>query len=77
MGCNDEGKMMLKVLLVEAVMTFFFVSLVLQIVKHNGAYYVSLNGLMIGLTLYAAIQISSGISGGCINPAIGGVQSLL
>merc|ERR1711934_1240658 len=59
---------------VEGVMTFFFVCFVLQIVKHNGAKETPVNGLAIGLALYAAIQIASGISGGCINPAVGLVQ---
>lgn len=34
------------------------------------------NGFAIGIALYAAITISSGISGGCINPAVGLVQTL-
>jgi glycerol uptake facilitator-like aquaporin len=75
-GCNDGGKMVFKVFLVEGVMTFFFVCFVLQIVKHNGAKETPVNGLAIGLALYAAIQIASGISGGCINPAVGLVQTV-
>ena len=71
LGCNDGGKMVGKVFLVEAVMTAFFVVFVLQIVKQNGAKDMPVNGLAIGLALYAAIQISSGISGGCINPSVG------
>ena len=55
---------------------FFFVCFVLQIVKHNGAKETPVNGLAIGLALYAAIQIASGISGGCINPAVGLVQTV-
>merc|ERR1719446_1676114 len=73
-GCNDGGKMVFKVFLVEGVMTFFFVCFVLQIVKHNGAKDMPVNGLAIGLALYAAIQIASGISGGAINPAVGLIQ---
>jgi len=75
-GCSDGGKMIFKVFLVEAVMTWFFVCFVLQIVKHNGAKDTSVNGLAIGLALYAAIKIASGISGGCINPAVGLVQTI-
>lgn len=75
-GCNDGGKMVGKVFLVEAVMTGFFVAFVLQIVKQNGAKDMPVNGIAIGLALYAAIQIASGISGGCINPAVGLVQTL-
>ena len=58
-------------------MTFFFVSYVLFIVKHtkdNGD--TPINGLAIGLALFGAIQIASGISGGCINPAVGLVQTV-
>lgn len=68
--------MVFKTFLVELVMTFFFVAFVLQIVKHNGAKDMPVNGLAIGLALYAAIQIASGISGGAINPAVGLVQTL-
>lgn len=68
--------MMLKTLLVESLMTGMFVAFVLQIVKHNGSEYMPLNTLAIGLALYASIQISSGISGGAINPAVGAVQTV-
>lgn len=62
--------------LVEFFMTFLFVTFVLQIVKHNGAKDVPINALAIGLALYACIQTASGISGGCINPAVGVVQPI-
>ena len=76
-GCNDGGKLVFKVFLVEFVMTFFFVNFVLQIKYQNGADNdTPINGLAIGLALYAAIQIASGISGGCINPAVGLVQTI-
>ena len=68
--------MVFKVFLVEAVMTGFFVAFVLQIVKHNGAKDMPVNGLAIGLALYAAIQVASGISGGAINPAVGLIQTV-
>ena len=55
-------------------MTFFFVAFVIQIVKHNGARDVPLNAAAIGVAFYTCVQISGGISGGCINPAIGMVQ---
>lgn len=73
-GCNDGGKLLFKVFLVEVVMTFFFVSFVLQIVKHSGAKDMPVNAMCIGIALYAAIQIASGISGGAINPAVGLAQ---
>lgn len=36
-GCNDGGDLLPKVLICEAVCTFVFVSMVLMVVKHNGA----------------------------------------
>jgi glycerol uptake facilitator-like aquaporin len=70
-GCNDGGDLIPKVLFCEAVCTFLFVSMVLMVVKHNGSEYMSVNALAIGLSLFLAIQMASGISGGCINPAVG------
>lgn len=70
-GCNDDGKLMLQTFLVEFVMTFLFVAFVVQIVKHNGAKDVPINAVAIGVALYTCVQTASGISGGCINPAIG------
>lgn len=75
-GCNDDS-IVLKVAIVEATMTFMFVSFVLMVVKHNGAADMPINALAIGLALYASIREASGISGGCINPAVGLVQSVL
>ena len=75
-GCNDEGVLMVKVLICEAVCTFLFISMVLMVVKHNGADQMPINALAIGLSLYFAITQASGISGGCINPAVGLVQSM-
>ena len=47
-----------------------------MVVKHNGAADMPINALAIGLALFVAIRESSGISGGCINPAVGLVQSI-
>jgi len=73
-GCNDGGKLMGQTFLVEFIMTFLFVAFVVQIVKHNGAKDVPLNAAAIGIALYTCLQTSQGISGGCLNPAIGMVQ---
>lgn len=75
-GCNDGGKMFGKVFWVEMFCTYLFVSVVLQIVKHNGSADMPVNALAIGLSLYTAIIIAGGITGGCINPAVGTVQPL-
>lgn len=74
-GCGDHSIMM-KVAIVEMVCTFLFVNMVFMVVKHNGAADMPINALAIGLSLFLAIRESSGISGGCINPAVGLVQSL-
>ncbi len=57
-------------------MTFLFVNFVLMVVKHNGAADMPINALAIGVALFLAIREASGISGGCINPAVGLVQSV-
>ena len=75
-GCNDGGDLVPKVFFCETICTFIFVSMVLMVVKHNGSEYMSVNALAIGMSLFLAIQMASGISGGCINPAVGLFQSL-
>lgn len=75
-GCNDGGELMMQTIIVEFFMTFLFVTFVLQIVKHNGAKDVPINALAIGIALYTCIQTAAGISGGCINPAIGIVHPM-
>lgn len=76
-GCNDEGAIMAKVFCMEMVMTFLFVTFVLVIVKHNGAQDMPINAAAIGLALYLCVREASGVSGGCINPAVGLVQSVM
>lgn len=73
-GCNDGGIHMMKVMWVEIFMTFLFVSVVLAIVKHSGSKDMPVNAIVIGTSLFAATMIASGVSGGCINPAVGIVQ---
>lgn len=75
-GCNDGGELLPKVLVAEAVCTFFFVSFIFMVVKHNGAQDLPINAMAIALSLFLALNLSGGISGGCINPAVGLVQSL-
>lgn len=57
--------------------TFMFVTFVLVIVKHGPSSDMPINAACIGLALYLAVRESSGVSGGCINPAVGLVQSVL
>lgn len=70
-GCNDSFYLIRQVFFAEAVCTFVFVSNVMMIVKHNGSVNVPMNALFIGLSLHLAIRMASGITGGCINPAVG------
>jgi glycerol uptake facilitator protein len=60
----------------EMVGTFIFVNIILSIKFQNGAKDLVVNALCIGLTLMLAISITGGISGGCINPAVGLIQSI-
>lgn len=75
-GCNDGGVLIPKVFICEAVCTFCFVSMVLMVAKHNGSEQMPINAFIIGASLYLAIQMASGISGGCINPVVGLFQTL-
>lgn len=54
-GCNDGGDLLPKVLITEAVCTFVFVSMVLMVVKHNGADQMPINALAIGFSLFLAV----------------------
>lgn len=74
-GCNDGGELILKVFFAEAVCTFLFISFVLMVKKHNGSNNAPINSLCIGAALYMAITMASGMSGGCLNPAVGFLQS--
>lgn len=66
----------MKVFFAEAIATFLFISFVLMIKKHNGAVDCDpVNSLANGLILFLSMTMVSGISGGCINPVIGLLQS--
>ena len=73
LGCYSDD-MTGRMFVGEIIATFLFVSLVLQIVKHNGATDAPVNTIAIGLTLFIAITLTSAVSGGCVNPAVGFVQ---
>ena len=47
-----------------------------MVVKHNGAKDMPINAFAIALALYLALTLTGGITGGCINPAVGLVQSV-
>lgn len=73
-GCNDDGELLGQVFLVEASMTFLFAAFFIQITTYNGAHDAPVNAIALGVALYACCQMSAGISGGCLNPAIGLAQ---
>jgi glycerol uptake facilitator-like aquaporin len=56
--------------------TAFFISVIMAAKYFDGAKDLFLNGFVIGLTLFFCISICAGVSGGCLNPAVGLVQSL-
>jgi glycerol uptake facilitator-like aquaporin len=63
-------------LFVEVLATFIFINVILTVKYHFGSKELILNGGIIGMTLFAMITISGAISGGCLNPAIGIVQTV-
>ena len=63
-----------QVILIELIVTFVFINVILSVKYHSGAQDHILNGLIIGTALFGMITISAGISGGCLNPAVGIVQ---
>ena len=57
--------------IVETVVTFIFATLVLNVKYHYGHNKAIINCLIVGWSLSSLVGISAGITGGCINPAIG------
>ena len=55
-------------------MTFFYVCYFIQIRLQNGSDEPTINAVSLGIALFTCYQIASGITGGCLNPAIGIVQ---
>lgn len=51
--------------------TFIFASLILSVKFHNGANDGAVNCFLVGMCLYAVLNMVGGISGGAINPAVG------
>ena len=55
----------------EMIGTFIFASLIISVKFHNGARDGVVNAFLVGMCLYAVINMVGGVSGGAINPAIG------
>ena len=73
--CDGQG-MYGSFFVAEMVGTFIFVNVILSVKYMNGAKDLLVNALGIGITLMLSISITGGISGGCINPAVGLIQSI-
>lgn len=70
-NCKLNDRQTINVWIVETVVTFIFATLVLNIKYHYGHNKAIVNCLIVGLSLSSLVGISAGITGGCINPAIG------
>jgi glycerol uptake facilitator-like aquaporin len=70
-NCQLSEGQTANVWIVETVVTFIFATLVLNIKYHYGHNKAIVNCLIVGLSLSSLVGISAGITGGCINPAIG------
>jgi glycerol uptake facilitator-like aquaporin len=63
-------------MLTEILATFVFVNVIVSIKYHWPSNELFINAIMIGLSLFAMINVSGNVSGGCLNPAIGIVQTI-
>ena len=70
-GCKLSDGQTKNLWFVETVVTFIFASLVLNVKYHYGHNKAIINCLIVGWSLSSLVGISAGITGGCINPAIG------
>ena len=71
-----DGTAGFNVFLVEMIGTAIFISVIMSVVYFNGASG-PLNALAIGGTLYGMAKTIGGISGGCLNPAVGLAQTIV
>ena len=55
----------------EMIGTFMFTSMILSVKFHMGATDGVINCFFVGMCLYAILNAFGGVSGGCINPAVG------
>ena len=66
-----------RVLIAESFATFVFVSVILAVKSYNAAEDGPLNCFAVGGTLYGMLKTCGGVSGGCMNPAVGIAQSVI
>ena len=67
----DPGDNNIRVLWVEMVCTFIAVSFILSLKYHSSIQNSVLSSISIGMTFFVMLSISVGLTGGCLNPAIG------
>jgi len=67
--CNPEDKQF-ELFMVEMIMTFLFVSIILNIKRINGSNEIIINGASVSLALYGFIKMIGNITGACLNPAV-------
>jgi aquaporin Z len=60
-----------RVFVAELLGTFLFASLIVSVKFHNGARDGVVNCFLVGMCLFAVLNMVGGVSGGAINPAIG------
>lgn len=60
-----------RVFVAELIGTFIFASLIVSVKFHNGARDGVFNCFLVGMCLYAVLNMVGGVSGGAINPAVG------
>lgn len=72
--CDPDGYIA-RIFIVEVVCTFMFITLILNIKFYNGSVDI-LNAMAVSGVLYGLINVSAGYSGACMNPGIGGIQSI-
>lgn len=73
--CEPIDRMEGKCFLVESLCTFLFVAFILSIKNNNGSFDI-VNAMGVSITLIGMIYVNAGISGACINPTVGLVQSI-
>ena len=65
-----------RVFMAEMIGTFIFASLVISVKFHNGCKDGAISCFFVGMCLYAVLNMVGGVSGGCINPAVGLCQTV-
>ena len=65
-----------QVISMEVIATFVFVNVVLNVKYHCASHDHLINAMIISISLYIMQLMAQEVSGGCLNPVIGVVQSI-